>query len=302
MAERYVDVIYGHEDAVKSIGYSPDGTLLISGGNEGKVRFWNLQKRRCVEECDEFKSSVRCVGFSPDGKHWAAMDREGSIRIHSIDGSQGNTKGMPASGFRWLPDSKNLICSNNQGRVFLYNLLSKQPLFIQRHPDSEVYALACSPDGRYIISAGSDRVIRGWDLTEGRELTPLEGNHGNAITALAFSPDSLMIGSGDKGSMCGYNYLKNGWGKLSPFSFQWSGHEITDVAFCPCYNIFATCGTDNRIKLFDIDNANRRLEDLTGHNRQVNTIAFSPCGKYLASGAGDHKIMIWNVKKPNYVS
>jgi WD40 repeat protein len=57
-----------------------------------------------------------------------------------------------------------------------------------------MYAVAFSPDGRLIASAGDDRVVRVWDSATGRERLRLRGHH-DSITRLAFSPDGRFVAS-----------------------------------------------------------------------------------------------------------
>jgi len=60
-----------------------------------------------------------------------------------------------------------------------------------------IYAVAISPNGRYVATGSSDKLGNLWDL-DGREpklMGILEG-HEDAVEALAFSPDNKRLFSG----------------------------------------------------------------------------------------------------------
>jgi WD40 repeat protein len=58
-----------HDDWVWSLGFSPDGTRLVSSSGDGVVRIWDLDSREVLASIDLCHGkAVRSVAWSPDGK------------------------------------------------------------------------------------------------------------------------------------------------------------------------------------------------------------------------------------------
>ena len=61
-----------------------------------------------------------------------------------------------------------------------------------------VRAVACSPDGKTVVSGGADGLVRFWQLATGRELLTLTPRLGT-IAALAFNKDGTILAAGGAG-------------------------------------------------------------------------------------------------------
>nr|AEX63273.1 putative BTB_POZ domain and WD-repeat protein [Moumouvirus Monve] len=72
-------------------------------------------------------------------------------------------------------------------------------------------------------------------------------------------------------------------------------YVILDLACSPNNKIFASCGDDNNITLWDRENGDY-IRTLSNHSAQVGSIKFSSNGKYLISGSNDKTIKLWNVE------
>jgi WD40 repeat protein len=58
----------GHHDRINAVAFSPDGSWLVSGGDDSTVRVWNVLTGR-LAVARQFDAAVQSLAFSPDGKY-----------------------------------------------------------------------------------------------------------------------------------------------------------------------------------------------------------------------------------------
>jgi WD40 repeat protein len=58
----------GHHDRINAVAFSPDGSWLVSGGDDSTIRVWNVLTGR-LAVARQFDAAVQSLAFSPDGKY-----------------------------------------------------------------------------------------------------------------------------------------------------------------------------------------------------------------------------------------
>ncbi|KIH51261.1 WD domain, G-beta repeat protein, partial [Ancylostoma duodenale] len=83
-SETYVLKQQAHSQRILAVQYSPDGSLLATGAEDGKVKIWSGRTAFCTVTFDEHTSAVTGVCWTQSGKAILSASLDGTVRAHDL--------------------------------------------------------------------------------------------------------------------------------------------------------------------------------------------------------------------------
>ena len=310
-----------HNGGAVAVAFSPDGTLVASAGKDHAVHVFDATS---LEGTGRFHSEaddeVHAIAFAPDGT-LASGWSDGSVRLlraigtgslHWTHQRQADARAVARLACAPGAGGTTVIAAGvDRGTVAVWrDPAGGWPALVPRPVtwnigERGLSALALSPDGTLLAASGPsgfrgervglwstvDRAAQLSHWTLGGPFSRY-GAPAGVIEGLAFSPDGLLLASGDGG---GAIWL---WDVRAMRGRELAGPAVAGlgrvraVAFSPADAALLAAGGDNGIALWDTDSG-QLVRGLAGHDGPVRSIAFSPDGRSLASAGDDGTVRLW---------
>jgi len=270
----------GHATWPMCTAYSPDGRRVVSGDEAGTIKVLDVATNREVLSWKGHTQMVQSICFSPDGRRVLSGGRPSTAPLKLGDPNQ--------------PDGP--------GEVKVWDADTGQEQLDLAGHTLGVRAVAFSPDGRTITSAGNDRTVKLWDARSGRELRTLTG-HPGPVRGLAFHPDGDLLASASAGGdedardhpVPGEVRLWDWRAGEATLTLAEHGDTVTAVCFRPDGKALLTGGDDRRVRLYDVHTGQVTLT-LPGLPDRVTGVAFSPDGKTIAAACAGRDVWLWTTR------
>lgn len=303
----------GHSKEAWSLAFSPDGTLLASGGDDHQIKLWDVATGAELAAVEAHSQTVTGLAFSPSGDHLASVSLDGSWKIwRPSRGADGRVAALELLHTLRPVDSSQLRCvaysadglriaaSGLTPDILLFRAPAyDEPTVIPGAHTAMITALAFGRGPRdYLATAACDRVFRVWD-PEDRKPVVIAMRGDGPLMALAFSPTeeaegALLAVGGDRRQI---EVVDTRDFKIGD-PIREHPASIRALSFSAQGDTLATGCDDGRVRLCDV--ATRQVVlALEGHRGRVNAIAFSNDDSTLASCSHSGQVILWKAGPPH---
>jgi WD40 repeat protein len=344
-------------DSLLLVALSPDGRYLAAQGSTGPIRLWDLKQGGAPRAFKSAPSWRFALTFSEDSRWLAAGGKDSKARLWEV--ASGRVRVLTGARFSvssvdFTPDSKWLAAGSHDGSARIYPVEERYPLTVTRHEGalpatavsldwrhldpselqaimaSVVSAVAFTPDGRHVLSAGKrDGLVR-LSTLEGEPRAAVKA-HAGAMTAAFVLPDGRRLATaGQDGTVVLWDEqarrlqeLKGPVQRLDVLSLSkdgawvaagssqgevwlWSTASgqgrtlgrhpkgIRGLAFSPDGHHLVSGDASGEVWRWET--ASGQGQRLHQHRAEAAAVAFSPDGRLLASGSADHTLWVQELK------
>ncbi|TAG96833.1 MAG: hypothetical protein EAZ09_05370 [Oscillatoriales cyanobacterium] len=306
-----------HPGGVYGVSFSPDGTMIASGGVDKKIIIWNQVGKMLFSPSEGHKETIWSVRFSPNSQFVASASIDDTIKIWSkkgeliqiLKGHKGNVYDVSFS-----KNSDRIYSSSRDGNIIIWDVKTGRSLETFKNPNSlnkseyDILGLDLEPLKNHVVvyTGNKDYELTLWDLkNKSNKGIKTIGKTQSLIMSVRFNKNGNMIISCDnKGNIKIWDITGKLIGLIN------SHKDITLYAeFSYDSKYIASASLDKTIKIWNVDevlniwkNSQRGVAQpltiLAGHTSTVNRVSFNPLNSQsIASASSDGTVIIWEIPR-----
>lgn len=197
-----------HRGGVTALQVSHNRKFVVSGGEEGEVRVWEIRTREMILHLKQHTMSVTSLCIFEDDSQVVTASRDRSILRWDLRLGQRNAALTQRMGginsIVLMPDASQVLSVGQEKRVSFWELREPSPLqWID--VGSEQMCVCRTSDGVLFATGGDDHKVRVWHF-ESAKLVAEGIGHSRPIISLQFShDDKQLVSVGVDGSVLLWN-------------------------------------------------------------------------------------------------
>ncbi len=282
---------------VHGAGWSSDGSLLITGGDDRMARLWDVRTAQPTLPPLEHPALVQWAFFTPNDRHAVTIAQDWRVRVWDAATAElvrttdpfGYVMSSAVS-----PDSRWLATGGFDGLARIWESTNTgPPLAVLRHQGA-VGAIQFSQDSSWVLTGSYDGTVRRWDRATGTLLPPiLHHSAGVAVTLLGANDQTLVT--------AGFGGDARQW-RLPP---QGGARTIVPLSAAPVLTEFRRdaaefliVSRDGQVQAWSVAGEGGKVWSVE-HGGAANAAALSADGQVLAIGGENGEVSLWDLAGHN---
>lgn len=266
----------GHADGANCLAWSPDGALLATGGQDGFVRFWQVATGRQAAEVklgaawvehlawrvaqrtEDGGQKTEAMLFAAAGKKLVALRPDGSI-VHQFPDAPKTISALAPTPSSVLRPLSSVLATACFGHVVVWDAttFAAQKEFPY---GNAIYALAWSPDNRWLVAGCHDNAVHLWVPAEDLELHM--SGYETRLKELSFSQDSKWLATGGGRDACVWDCTGAGPEGREPLLLPHKA-RVCALAFQHTHGLLAAGAANGEFTLWSPSRKNPLVAEVT---------------------------------------
>ncbi len=247
-------VLAGHEDWVRSLDYSLDGSMLVSAGNDARVLLWRRDQDWNPERRESEARAVACARFDLQGRTIATVGFRPEVYLMGTSSGQSKLQ-CGCTDMRTIAftsDGSQLLCAGRSGDIHVVKTLGLTLTAEYPMHRARVRQVECLPNSNMAVSCAEDGTLVAFDIASGqkRSTTHIPGCKLHCLTPLT----ARLVATGGTDNLLHIVDIEQGKILLS-----WKGHTGSVAALARCGEWLASASYDTTLRLWDL----KQLQPIT---------------------------------------
>ena len=288
----------GHGGAATCLTAHAESGLALSGGDDGVVMLYDLERVRRLGALEWHKGAVTGLSMNLRGTRAVSSGVDGKAVVWSLEGDTADRENFMVvhrEGARCLvvlpirSAQLRVVTGGEDGEIIKWNMTRQEASDHWRAHDGPCNALSMSNDGVRVLSGGDDSMLVLWDVATGRDIRMLTRAHSTPIRTVALSFDGQRaISSGE--DSCKLWDLDAG-DELN----QLEAHRgpVLSAAFIPGDRFAVTVGADGTAAIWELQKR-QLLTQWDAHDSAVAAVYPVDTRRLLTAGHDGH-VRLWDI-------
>ncbi|KAM4062278.1 coatomer WD associated domain-containing protein [Hirsutella rhossiliensis] len=241
---RCLFTLNGHLDYVRTVFFHHELPWILSSSDDQTIRIWNWQNRSLICTMTGHNHYAMCAQFHPKEDLVVSASLDQSVRVWDISGLRKKHSAPTSMSF------EDQMARANQNQADMFGNTDAVVKFVLEGHDRGVNWVAFHPTMPLIVSAGDDRLVKLWRMSETKawEVDTCRGHFHNASGCLFHPHQDLILSAGEDKTIRVWDLNK----RTAVQSFKRENDRFWVIAAHPEINLFAA-GHDNGVMVFKLE-------------------------------------------------